>query len=100
CTRFNEKPFDSLLLAPNEIDDMLGYPIPVDDFKFAIVKQANQRTLEVQTAEILMPLDTKLVLTHINGETCEVEKGQSVFIPAYAKQVTLDCEGRVARAYS
>jgi len=100
CTRFNEKPFDSLLLAPNKIDDMLEYPIPVDDFKFAIVKQANQRTLEVQTAEILMPLDTKLVITHANGETCVVEKGQSVFIPAYAKQVTLDCEGRVARAYS
>lgn len=100
CTRFEEKPFDSLLLAPNEIDDILEYPVPVDDFKFAIVKQANQRTLDVRTAEILLPLDSPLVITHANGETCVVDKGQSVFIPAYAKQYTLNCEGRVARAYS
>ncbi|EJG0324722.1 mannose-6-phosphate isomerase, class I [Vibrio parahaemolyticus] len=100
CTRFEEKPFDTLLLAPIENDDMLEYPIPVDDFKFAIVKHANQRTLDVRTAEILLPLDSPLVITHASGETCVVDKGQSVFIPAYAKQYTLNCEGRVARAYS
>ncbi|MGR5133635.1 mannose-6-phosphate isomerase, class I [Vibrio alfacsensis] len=100
CTRFNEKPFNSLLLAPNEIDDMLEYPIPVDDFKFAIVKQANQRTLDVHTAEILLPLDSALTVTHENGETCVVDKGQSVFIPAYANHYTINCQGRVARAYS
>lgn len=100
CTRFEEKPFDNLLLAPIENDDMLEYPIPVDDFKFAIVKKANQRTLDVRTAEILLPLDSPLVITHASGETCVVDKGQSVFIPAHAKQYTLNCEGRVARAYS
>ncbi|CAE6918470.1 Phosphomannose isomerase type I [Vibrio sp. B1REV9] len=100
CTRFNEMPFDRLLLEPNENNGMLEYPIPVDDFKFAIVPQSDKRDLEVLTAEILLPLDSTLVLTHENGETCIVDKGQSVFIPAYSKRYTLDCQGRVARAYS
>ncbi|PFG57839.1 mannose-6-phosphate isomerase type 1 [Vibrio sp. ES.051] len=100
CTRFDEKPFDSLLLEPIENDGILEYPIPVDDFKFALIPHANKRTLNAQSAEILLPLDSTLVLTHANGETCVVDKGQSVFIPAYAKQYTLNCEGRVARAYS
>lgn len=100
CTRFNEMPFDRLLLEPNVNNGMLEYPIPVDDFKFAIIPKSDKRDLEVLTAEILLPLDSTLVLTHENGETCIVEKGQSVFIPAYSKRYTLDCQGRVARAYS
>ncbi|MCE0495569.1 mannose-6-phosphate isomerase, class I [Vibrio salinus] len=100
CTHFDEKPYDSLLLAPIKINEMLEYPTPVDDFKFSIVPHSNQLIVSVRTAEILLPLDSDLVLTHTNGETCKVAKGQSVFIPAYAKKYTMNCKGRVARAYN
>ncbi|EGU43451.1 mannose-6-phosphate isomerase [Vibrio ichthyoenteri ATCC 700023] len=100
CTRFDEKPLESLLLNPTEQDDMLEYPIPVEDFKFAIVSHSKQRQIHTESAEILLPLDGAMVLTHGNGESCSIEKGQSVFIPAYADNYIIDCEGRVARAYS
>ncbi|PNH93701.1 mannose-6-phosphate isomerase, class I [Vibrio diazotrophicus] len=99
CTHFSETPFDNLLLAPIENNGVLEYPIPVDDFKFSIILSATDLSLEVHSAEILLPLDFALVLTHANGETCILEKGQSVFIPAYAQKYTIRSQGRVARAY-
>ncbi|GAK82594.1 mannose-6-phosphate isomerase [Vibrio ponticus] len=100
CTIFEEKPFDTLLLEPNVNDEVLEYPIPVEDFKFAIIPSSTARTIEIDSAEILLPLDGTMTLTHSNGQRCVIEKGQSVFIPAYAKHYTLECQGRVARAYS
>ncbi|RTZ15676.1 mannose-6-phosphate isomerase, class I [Vibrio aquaticus] len=100
CTRFNEKRIDSLLLEPTKDNGMLEYPIPVEDFKFAIIEHSEQREIDTQGAEILLPLDEAMTLTHICGEQCIIEKGQSVFIPAFAQQYTIDCTGRVARAYS
>jgi mannose-6-phosphate isomerase len=100
CTRFNEKRIDSLLLEPTHDNGMLEYPIPVEDFKFAIIEHSEQREIDTQGAEILLPLDEAMTLTHICGEQCVIEKGQSVFIPAFAQQYTIDCAGRVARAYS
>lgn len=99
CTRFVEMPFESLLLAPSEHDGVLEYAIPVADFKFAVILSSTQRKISSNSAEILLPLDSKMVLNHTDGSHCEVEKGQSVFIPAYASEYTIDCEGRVARAY-
>ncbi|WP_114767640.1 mannose-6-phosphate isomerase, class I [Vibrio rhodolitus] len=100
CTIFKEKPFDTLLLEPNVNDEVLEYPIPVEDFKFAIIPSSTARTIEIDSAEILLPLDGTMTLTHSNGQRCVIEKGQSVFIPAYAEHYTLECQGRVARAYS
>lgn len=100
CTRFDEKPFDSLLLQPNKSDDIWDYPIPVDDFKFSIIQHSHQRIMYTHSAEILLPLDQGMTLTHPDGESCVIEKGQSVFIPAYAQSYQIDCAGRVARAYN
>ncbi|OLQ90900.1 mannose-6-phosphate isomerase, class I [Vibrio ponticus] len=100
CTIFEEKPFDTLLLEPNVNDEVLEYPIPVEDFKFAIIPSSTARTIEIYSAEILLPLDGTMTLTHSNGQHCVIEKGQSVFIPAYAEHYTLESQGRVARAYS
>ncbi|MBA5763758.1 mannose-6-phosphate isomerase, class I [Vibrio sp. 404] len=100
CTIFEEKPFDTLLLEPNVNDEVLEYPIPVEDFKFAIIPSSTDRVIEINTAEILLALDSSMTLTHSNGQSCAIEKGQSVFVPAYAQSYTLECQGRVARAYS
>jgi mannose-6-phosphate isomerase len=100
CTRFDEKPVESLLLDPVEEDNVLAYPIPVDDFKFAIIQSSHQRKIDVESAEILLALDQTMLLTHEGGQSCVIKKGQSVFIPAYVKHYTVSSQGRVARAYS
>ncbi|WP_428796388.1 mannose-6-phosphate isomerase, class I [Vibrio kasasachensis] len=99
CTIFEEKPFNTLLLEPKVNDEVLEYPIPVEDFKFAIIPSSTARVIEIDSAEILLPLDGAMTLTHRNGQSCVIEKGQSVFVPAYAQSYTLECQGRVARAY-
>lgn len=100
CTQFKHKPYEQLHLTPKWIEGSECYPIPVADFKFSIITQAEQKNVIVRSAEIILPLDSSLILQHPNGERCQVEKGQSVFIPAYTHQYTLQCLGRVARAFS
>lgn len=100
CTQFKHKPFEQLRLQPEMIEGSEQYPIPVADFKFAIIPPAVQQAICVRSAEIVLPLDSSMMLQHANGEQCLVAKGQSVFIPAYAEQYTITCDGRVARAFS
>lgn len=100
CTQFKHQPLEQLRLKPEVIEGYEQYPIPVADFKFAIIIPATQQTIGAQSAEIVLPLDSSMILRHANGEKCLVRKGQSVFIPAYAEQYTIECDGRVARAFS
>ncbi|EOG1391570.1 mannose-6-phosphate isomerase, class I [Vibrio cholerae] len=100
CTQFKHQPLEQLRLKPEVIEGYEQYPIPVADFKFAIITPATQQTIGAQSAEIVLPLDSSMILRHANGEKCLVRKGQSVFIPAYAEQYTIECDGRVARAFS
>jgi len=100
CTLFQEKPANTLLLKPQEKDGALNYPIPVSDFNFSVYNQSEDRQIEVHSAEILLPIDEALVVSHESGESVTIEKGHSVFIPAYVKAYTLNCNGRVARAYN
>lgn len=100
CTLFQEKPANTLLLKPEEKDGALNYPIPVSDFNFSVYNQSEDRQIEVHSAEILLPIDEALVVSHESGESVTIEKGHSVFIPAYVKSYTLNCNGRVARAYN
>lgn len=100
CTQFKHQPLEQLRLKPEVIEGYEQYPIPVADFKFAIIIPATQQTIGAQSAEIVLPLDSSMILRHANGEQCLVRKGQSVFIPAYAEQYTIECDGRVARAFS
>ncbi|ELN9000731.1 mannose-6-phosphate isomerase, class I [Vibrio cholerae] len=100
CTQFKHKPLEQLRLKSEVIEGCEQYPIPVTDFKFAIIPPAAQQAISVRSAEIVLPLDSSMILRHANGEQCLVTKGQSVFIPAYAEQYTIECDGRVARAFS
>lgn len=99
CTIFKEKPYEKLTLNPINNHGISDYPIPVEDFKFAMIDDSHQHDIQTNSAEILLPLDGTLELTHPNGESCTVSKGTSVFIPAYAQHYSLQCTGRVARAY-
>ncbi|HDY8138212.1 TPA: mannose-6-phosphate isomerase, class I [Vibrio vulnificus] len=100
CTQFKHKPLEQLRLEPNLSDGSLHYPIPVADFQFVILPPTETLTINVSSAEILLPLDGDLELNHANGERCLVKKGESVFIPAYSEYYTITSQGRVARALS
>ncbi|MDG3085638.1 mannose-6-phosphate isomerase, class I [Vibrio hannami] len=100
CTIFQEKPVDTLLTQPEIRDGGQYYPIPVDDFRFAVFMSADDQTLYTESAEILLALDSDLTLTHKSGESVTISQGESVFIPAYAKKFNITSKGRVARAFN
>ncbi|MGF1758195.1 mannose-6-phosphate isomerase, class I [Photobacterium sagamiensis] len=99
-TRFVPMAADSLLLAPEQSEGGLHYPIPVPDFKFSVYQNQQDAALKTTSAEILLAIDAPLTVTRSNGETLTIEKGESVFIPTYAGSYTASSTGRFARAYN
>ncbi|EAR57025.1 putative mannose-6-phosphate isomer [Photobacterium sp. SKA34] len=99
-TYFTPMAFDSLLLAPTQAENGLHYAIPVPDFKFSVYKQVDNIRLTVNSAEIVFAIDAPVTLTHGDGDGVVIEKGQSVFIPAYTELYQVTCVGTFARAYN
>ncbi|CAE6881657.1 mannose-6-phosphate isomerase, class I [Vibrio sp. B1FLJ16] len=100
CTLFEEKPVESLLCQPESDGDHHQYPISVPDFNFDCFMQADETVVQVYSAEILFAIDSEATLFHVSGETMTIQKGESVFIPAYVQNYILSSKGRVARAYN
>ncbi len=100
CTRFEGKPLKTLLTQPEKQDGILHFPVPVDDFKFAVIESVQALTLCPESAEILFAVDANMTLDHKSGETVTVKKGESVFVPAYTGKYQLSTTGKVARAYN
>jgi len=100
CTKFAEKPAETLLLEPVDQGDILLFPVPVPDFKFAIFPQPHSVEVSIDSAEVLMPLDAGLTVENDQGISVTIDKGQSVFVPAYTASYKLSSAGRVARAYN
>lgn len=99
CTLFAPKPIHQLVLKPLQQQNIEYFPVEVADFKFAVIHHPDSQVVSTSSAEILLPLDKPLTLTHANGEVCQVAIGESVFIPAFTGQYQLSSQGRVARAY-
>ncbi|MEZ9442652.1 mannose-6-phosphate isomerase, class I [Vibrio sp. 10N.222.54.F12] len=99
CTLFEEKPFDALKLAPIIENGVLTYPVPVPDFRFSVYENPNNELVCPESAEILLPLDAELTLTHDSGEVVTLKKGKSVFIPAYVDEYRISSKGNVAKAH-
>lgn len=100
CTQFKATPFSTLRFNPEEKDGGLYYAIPVDDFKFTLYKSINNLTIQTKSADIILALDTIVTINHENGETAIINKGESLFIPAYTKNYQLTSEGRIARVFN
>ncbi|KKD60638.1 mannose-6-phosphate isomerase [Grimontia sp. AD028] len=100
CTRCLPMPEDTILLAPRVDGNAQHYPIPVPDFKFSVYRNALNEVLSTHSAEILIAVDAPLTLTHSNGDSVTLSKGESVFIPAYVGDYQASCEGLFARAYN
>ena len=100
CTLFEENPYESLILDPIAQGNKLHFPVPVQDFKFDCFNDIKAEVVIVNSAEIVFAIDSDTLLEHISGESLTLKKGESVFIPAYAKEYRLTSKGRVARAYN
>ena len=100
CTSFEEKPKSSLLLQPETYGNKQSYLVPVSDFRFDFFIKADDEKVNVASAEILFAIDNKVTVSHASGESLTIGKGESLFIPAYAKEYSLTSKGRVVRAYN
>lgn len=100
CTRFIPIAKETIRLSPHIENNAKHYPAPVSDFKFSVYRNLEKTPLCTQSAEILMPINAPLTLLHSSGEKITLEKGESVFIPAYVGEYWAWCEGEFARAYN
>ncbi|WMN87523.1 mannose-6-phosphate isomerase, class I [Vibrio parahaemolyticus] len=100
CTLFEEKPKNKLLIQPSLEGNRQSYSVPVPDFAFDCFVQAENDVIKVDSAEIVFAIDSDVEVYHQSGESLLLNKGESVFIPAYAKEYTLSSEGRIARVYN
>lgn len=100
CTLFEEKPVSSLLCIPIVKGNQQCYQVPVSDFNFDCFTQADNEIIEVNSAEIVFSIECDATISHTSGEMIKIKKGESVFIPAYAKSYTISSEGRIARVYN
>ncbi|MFH4534589.1 mannose-6-phosphate isomerase, class I [Vibrio diabolicus] len=100
CTLFEEKPKNKLLIQPSLQGNTQSYSIPVPDFEFDCLIKAENEKIEVHSAEIVFAIDSDVNIYHESGESLVLKKGESVFIPAYAREYTLSSEGRIARVYN
>ncbi len=99
------KPFATLKLHPEAIGSgHQTFPVPVTDFAFDVIQlthQGDEKPITVNSAEIVLCLTGKITLTDTdNQQSITIEKGQSVFIPAYTEKYTVTGIGGVVRAYS
>lgn len=100
CTRCQPLDHHNILLAPEISDNALHYPIPVEDFKFSVYQGVENQNIDISSAEIIFAIDADVTLTHQSGESIQIKKGESVFIPAYSKAYEINSQGKIARAYN
>ncbi|WP_028863398.1 mannose-6-phosphate isomerase, class I [Psychromonas aquimarina] len=97
-TLFESKAYNSILSVPEISTGAEHYQIPVSDFNFSVYRQG--LTLQTQSAEIIFAVDAPLTLRHENQERLTINKGESVFIPAYSRAYQVLSQGCFARAYN
>ncbi len=92
------KPTEHICLRPEIIGNAQHYPIPVEDFKFSLYQ--GDATITCESAEMILAIDSEVVLTHEKGETLRLSKGQSAFVPYQTGKYQVSSAGSYARAYN
>lgn len=97
---FAEKPASELLIAPTQQSHALRYPVPVEDFAFAIhTLSAAPQSLAQQSAAVLFCIEGQAMI--IRGhEQLSLKPGESCFIPACESPVSVAGTGRLARVFN
>ncbi|SFM98860.1 mannose-6-phosphate isomerase, type 1 [Izhakiella capsodis] len=98
--KFTAKPYDSLRTEPQSKGSSLIFPIPVEDFAFALhTLSAEKAVISQESAAILFCIDGEALVAQ-GKQQITLMPGDSCFIPANESPVTLTGTGRIARVYN
>ena len=98
--KFDEKPASSLLTEPEQQGNALRFPIPVEDFAFAIHSlNAEPQSLAQQSAALLFCIEGQAVIAR-DDQQLTLKPGESCFIAASESPVTVAGTGRLARVFN
>ncbi|MBE8595013.1 mannose-6-phosphate isomerase [Xenorhabdus sp. BG5] len=94
---FIPKAADTLLTIPRPEKDALNYPVPVNDFCFSVYSVSEQPiSLENDSASVLFCVEGQAVIS-TDKQQLKLLSGESIFLPAIEKAVTVYGKGRIAR---
>ncbi|MEB5835576.1 MULTISPECIES: mannose-6-phosphate isomerase [Pantoea] len=98
--KFEAKPAATLLTQPQMQGDSLNFPIPVEDFAFAIhTLSATPLTLAQHSAALLFCIEGQAVIEKA-GQQLVLQPGESCFVAASESPVSAAGTGRLARVYN
>ncbi|MCY9804567.1 mannose-6-phosphate isomerase, class I [Vibrio scophthalmi] len=99
-TRFISTNPDHIKLTPYQMENKVGYPIPVDDFGFEVIKSHGvNQSQYVRGAEILFCIDGEITV-EVDVDLVSLKAGESVFICSSAKVYHYQGVGTLARAFN
>ncbi|PHM60268.1 mannose-6-phosphate isomerase [Xenorhabdus ishibashii] len=94
---FIPKAADTLLTVPRQEKEALNYPVPVNDFCFSVYSVSEQPiSLENNSASILFCVEGQTVIG-TDKQQLKLLSGESIFLPAIEKNVTVYGKGRIAK---
>lgn len=99
-TRFESIAPNNLLLEPIELEGRIHFPVPIDDFKFDVIKVTSvDKKLYVRSAEILFCIEGEIEV--ISGsKSITLKTGGSIFVPNNVVEYKCRGTGKLARSYN
>lgn len=98
--KFQAKPAATLLTQPQRDGETLKFPIPVEDFAFAIHGlSAAQQALAQNSAALLFCIEGQAVIEK-SGQQLVLKPGESCFVAANESPVNVAGTGRLARVFN
>ncbi|UVC31040.1 mannose-6-phosphate isomerase [Pantoea sp. SOD02] len=98
--KFQAKPAATLLTQPQHDGETLNFPIPVEDFAFAIHGlSAAPQALAQNSAALLFCIEGQAVIEK-SGQQLVLKPGESCFVAANESPVNVAGTGRLARVFN
>ncbi|WP_312180320.1 mannose-6-phosphate isomerase [Pantoea sp. CTOTU46764] len=98
--KFQAKPAATLLTQPQRDGETLNFPIPVEDFAFAIHGlSAAPQALAQNSAALLFCIEGQAVIEK-SGQQLVLKPGESCFVAANESPVNVAGTGRLARVFN
>ncbi|AJR09466.1 mannose-6-phosphate isomerase, class I [Photobacterium gaetbulicola] len=99
-TRFVPLNPDSIVINPLNKNNMLHYPIPVDDFGFEVANVTDHPCEQyVRSPEILLCIEGQITISS-QGLVETLKPGESLFINYMAESYSFSGAGKLARAFN
>jgi mannose-6-phosphate isomerase len=98
--KFQAKPAATLLTQPQRDGETLNFPIPVEDFAFAIHGlSAEPQALSQNSAALLFCIEGQAIIEK-SGQQLVLKPGESCFVAANESPVNAAGTGRLARVFN